>query len=336
MRIHELSLRLRGLFSMPKIINFQEYRSEIINIACLTGLLCTILYSLVDNVEDTPELILIGSVGAFIAGIVLSNQYITLTDETEELSDAREGSYVHASGEIVESDDTFPAPFTDDEGPIIAWKVEEETNNLGRHGDSDELSKGIVSNKFQIEDDNRIVTVDFKDGSNHNIHSVFNTAELNESNKIDTVKVEPGEKPPQRIEDFINDKTDISQVITDGRNVDLNINYTDGRRRYKQYVFKEGDEIYVRGTYKKDGFEDIICDADEGTYVIGDSKDNYMDSIVGLIHWAVTSSLVLAVIGIISIVSVDVGTSISLLLTVVALGIGLKELLLGLKEFLLS
>lgn len=334
MRIHRLSLGLKGLFSIPDIINFQRHRGDVINAVSLTGFLCMIVYSLAGgryNVEDSVTLILLSSAVLFIIGIVFSNQYVTLTDETEDLSEAKEGSYVHASGEIAKSNGMFPAPFTDDEGPIIAWKIEEEKDNFGRNEYVDTISEGIVSNKFQIEDDDGTVTVDFEDGSSkYNIHSIFN--KFNENERVHTVTVEPEQKPPQRIEDFINGKTDVSKVITNGRTLDLDINYKDGRRRYKQYVFKEGDEIYVRGMYKKDGFEDIIRDADEGTYVIGDSKDNYMEEISTFIHWSVASSLSSAIIGISSVISINVAVVISLVLTAIGIVIGLKWLLGMAKE----
>jgi hypothetical protein len=325
MNIHNLSLILEELLGrlmlLTDIIDFQKLRSDFINSSCLVGLSFTILYALTGQ-EDSVTLILLASILVFTVGIIHSYRYVTLTYNAKNVSEAREGSYSYASGVISGVNDTLSAPFTDDEGMMVAWKIEEERNILGRKN-TDTISRGIIFNKFQIEDDNGTVTVDFKDClSKYNTYSIFNKFKnYPNDEKADTVTVESGEKPPQRIESFINSKTDVSQAVPDNRTLGHS------RRRYKQYVFKEGDEIYVKGIYKKDGFEDVIRDADEGTYVIGDSKDNYIDEIATIVNWSIALSLPSAIIGILSVISFDTGLTVSWILTVIGTFICLRWLL---------
>lgn len=311
MIIHQLSLSLKGVRAIPDILDSKSKLWIMIDVTAVIGIISLFCLGYVG-----PELVLLASVVSAGVMIVLSNQYVTLTDETENVSKASDGEYVHASGKIISSESSQQAPFTDDEGAIVAWKIEEEKDNLNRSNVST-LGRGIVSEKFEIDDDYGDIKVDLSDGEQYVITSIFD--KFGDQDGVDTIEVPPGEEPPSRVKDFLNNRTDVDDVVTDGKMFDMDIQYLDGRRRYKQYIFDEGDEIYVRGKYQRDGFDKKIVDGEDGNYIIGDLKENYITDIQNFVQWSFTSMVASFTIAVSGFISLNLGVGVALLFSLVGM-----------------
>jgi hypothetical protein len=179
------------------------------------------------------------------------------------------------------------------------------------------VSQGIVSEKFQIDNGSNRIDINLDDGSdNYSMHSIFDSPREDED--IDNISVEPGEEPPRKVRNFIEQKTNIKDVSTEGKMIDIDIVYKDGRRWYSQYVFEEGDDIYIRGIYERDGFNEKVRNSNEDTYVIGCSKADYIKGLGKYIHWTFVPLVTSSVIVILLLFSPDIAILICKILTVLS------------------
>jgi hypothetical protein len=125
---------IRGVLVLSRIIDFKDYMVTTISASSATGFVILIV-----SIIYPPEymfFILPACIMLLGASILLSNEYVDIMIESKSISNAKEGEYVNASGEVVESRNVRQAPFTNDDGCIIAWQVEEEFDNsqLSKHG----------------------------------------------------------------------------------------------------------------------------------------------------------------------------------------------------------
>jgi hypothetical protein len=234
----------------------------------VVGILSTVLLGELPSGEDAienfilPILVFIGGVGLFSWGFGRFRRLQLIRDTPTQKIKSMSMGTAELKGDAGVVSETLQAPITDRDCVYYEYKVEEYQDS-GDDSHWETIENGESSEPIGIDDGTAAAVVEIEE------------AEVELPDEDYQERVEGGDEPPQKIQDFIDQNQDVKQ----GNNEMFTI--FDNDRKFTEYYIQPGDHLYVFGNAEEKRLDDgtrypVIREGGAPMFYVTDKSEDYL------------------------------------------------------------